>query len=98
MIYPKASWLRVPAPAPVSQDFFWDDLLEYIEERRVIPIVGAELLTVPDGAGGEIPLIRVLAAKLAERLRVAAEVDEPDAEHGRAGGAQQSAAEQQVGA
>ena len=58
MIYPKASWLREPAPAPVSQDFFWDDLLEYIEERRVIPIVGAELLTVPDGAGGEIPLIR----------------------------------------
>lgn len=60
-------------PAPSTQDFFWDDLLEYIEDRRVIPIVGAELLTVPDGAGGEIPLQRVLAQRLAERLRVPAE-------------------------
>jgi hypothetical protein len=60
-------------PAPVAQDFFWDDLLEYIEEKRVVPIVGAELLTVPDGAGGEQPLMRVLAQKLAERLRVPAE-------------------------
>jgi len=39
----------------------------------VIPIVGAELLTVPDGLGGEIPLQRLLAEKLAERLRVPAE-------------------------
>jgi len=58
---------------PAAQDFFWDDLLEYIGERRVIPIVGAELLTVPDGAGGEIPLIRALAQRLAEKLRVPAE-------------------------
>ena len=36
----------------------------------MIPIVGAELLTVPDGAGGEIPLQRLLAEKLAERLRL----------------------------
>jgi hypothetical protein len=60
-------------PAPAEQDFFWDDLLEYIEERRVIPIVGAELLNVPDGAGGEIPLQRLLAQRLAERLRVPAD-------------------------
>ncbi len=59
--------------APTAQEFFWDDLLEYIGERRVIPIVGAELLTVPDGAGGETPLLRVLAARLADRLRVPAE-------------------------
>jgi hypothetical protein len=59
----------VLAPAPPEQDFFWDDLLEYIDERRGIPIVGAELLTVPDGAGGEISLQRLLAQKLAERLR-----------------------------
>ena len=39
----------------------------------MIPIVGAELLTVPDGAGGELPLMRVLAARLAERLRVPAD-------------------------
>ncbi len=59
--------------APLGQDFFWDDLLEYIEERRVIPIVGAELLTVSDGAGGEIPFQRLLAQKLAERFRIPAD-------------------------
>ncbi len=61
------------SPAPAAQEFFWDDLLEYIGERRVIPIVGAELLTVPDGTGGEAPLMRVLAVRLAERLRVPAD-------------------------
>jgi hypothetical protein len=59
--------------APAEQDFFWDDLLEYIEERRVIPIVGAELLTLPDYNGGEVPLQLVLAQKLAERLRIPAD-------------------------
>jgi hypothetical protein len=69
-------------PAPAEQDFFWDDLLEYVDERRVIPIVGAELLTIPDGGGGEIPLQRVLAQKLAERLRIPAEdVTDDDALH-----------------
>ncbi len=60
-------------PTAIGQDFFWDDLLEYIEERRVIPIVGAELLTANDGQGNEAPLMRVLAAQLAARLRVPAE-------------------------
>jgi hypothetical protein len=65
-----------------EQDFFWDDLLEFIEERRVIPIVGSELLTVPDGAGGEVPLQCILALKLAERLRVpAADCTGDDALH-----------------
>jgi hypothetical protein len=59
--------------APPLQEFFWDDLLEFIEERKVIPIVGAELLSVPDGRGGEIPLQRLLAEKLAERLHLPAE-------------------------
>ena len=64
---------RVFQPAAVGQDFFWDDLLEYIEDRRVIPIVGAELLSVPDGAGGETPFIPLLATQLAARLRVPAD-------------------------
>jgi len=63
----------VLSPAPIAQEFFWDDLLEYIDERRVIPVIGAELLTVSDGAVGEVPLTRVLAQRLAERLRVLAE-------------------------
>jgi hypothetical protein len=60
-------------PLPASQEFFWDDLLEYIEENRVIPIIGAELLDIPDGAGGQVPLQRLLAQRLGERLRVPAE-------------------------
>jgi len=27
-----------------GEDFFWEDLLDYVEERRVIPVVGPELL------------------------------------------------------
>jgi TIR domain/SIR2-like domain len=60
-------------PSLPAQEFFWDDILEFIEERRVIPIIGAELLGMPDGAGGEIPLQRLLAGKLAERLHLPAE-------------------------
>jgi hypothetical protein len=63
----------VLSPSPELQEFFWDDLLEFIDERKVIPIVGAELLTVPDGKGDEIPLHRLLAEKLAERLRLPAD-------------------------
>ncbi|HUL11608.1 MAG TPA: toll/interleukin-1 receptor domain-containing protein [Methylococcaceae bacterium] len=50
-------------------DYFWDDLLEYIEDGKVIPIVGPELVTVAAG-DGEIPLYSHIANKLAERLRV----------------------------
>ena len=42
----------LPAAA-LPEEFFSDDLLDFIDERRVIPIVGAELVTVPDGNGGE---------------------------------------------
>ncbi len=61
------------SPVPDIQEFFWDDILEFIEERKVIPIIGAELLTMPDGQGGEIPLQRLVAQKLAERLRLPAD-------------------------
>ena len=48
---------------------FWEDLLEYIDSGRVIPIVGPELVTVPRGQ--ETPkLQRVLAERLVERLRL----------------------------
>ena len=35
-------------PAVPFNDDAWDDLLNYIEERRVIPIIGPELLRVRD--------------------------------------------------
>lgn len=46
---------------------FWDDLLAFVEERRVVPIIGSELSVLPDGT----PLQKHLAQRLADRLRVA---------------------------
>jgi hypothetical protein len=42
-------------PFPPVQEFFWDDILEFIEERRVIPIVGSELLGAPDARAAKSP-------------------------------------------
>src|SRR5262245_10652807 len=47
----------------------WDDLLNYIEERRVIPIIGPELVRVQT-ENGLRPLYDWLAEKLAARLSV----------------------------
>jgi hypothetical protein len=47
----------------------WEDLLSYIEERRVIPIVGPELLQVQTDQGPRL-LYDWLAEKLARRLNV----------------------------
>ncbi|HET7556629.1 MAG TPA: toll/interleukin-1 receptor domain-containing protein [Rhodanobacteraceae bacterium] len=47
----------------------WDDLLNYIEEHRVIPIIGPDLLRVQTDAGLR-PLYVWLAEKLAARLSV----------------------------
>jgi hypothetical protein len=48
---------------PFDVEEFWEDLLAFIEDRRVIPIVGAELLTV-ENAGEQVPLYRVVAERL----------------------------------
>jgi hypothetical protein len=42
---------------------FWEELLAHIESRRVIPVVGPELLTIETTDG-----VRALYAVLAERL------------------------------
>ena len=58
------------APLAALQSFdedAWDDLLNYIEERRVIPILGPDLLRVQTDRG-----LRPLYEWLAERLAVAA--------------------------
>jgi hypothetical protein len=55
----------------------WDDLLSFIEERRVIPIVGAELLRI-ETPGGPRLLLDWVAEKLAGRLNVnVAELPQP---------------------
>ena len=50
---------------------FLDDLLEFVEDGKVVPIIGEELLRVGQN-GDEIPLYRYVADKLAERLEIPA--------------------------
>src|SRR4029077_19953656 len=62
----------VPAMTNSPQAFdedAWDDLLNYIEERRVIPIIGPDLLRV-NTPGGPRPLYEWLGEKRAVRLSV----------------------------
>ncbi|MBP1682161.1 MAG: hypothetical protein H6Q35_2500 [Proteobacteria bacterium] len=55
--------------AELDLDDFWEDFLSSVEERRVIPIIGPELLQVRVG-GEPLPLYRVVAERLADKLRV----------------------------
>ena len=61
----------VPLRLPMTtlDDDAWDDLLSFIEERRVIPIVGPELLQITTNGGPRL-LYDWLAEKLAARLNV----------------------------
>lgn len=51
------------------EDFFWDDLLDYMEEGKVIPIIGPGLVTIPVGET-MVPLQRHMAKLVAESLKV----------------------------
>ena len=55
--------------SPAFDDDAWEDLLNYIEEKRVVPIVGPELLRVETESGPRL-LYDWLAEKLAVRLNV----------------------------
>jgi hypothetical protein len=55
--------------SPTLDEDAWDDLLSYIEERRVIPIVGPELLQVSTEHGPRL-LYDWAAEKLGARLNV----------------------------
>ena len=64
-------------PVSTLDEDAWDDLLSFIEERRVIPIVGPELLQVATERGPRL-LHDWLAEKLAARLNVPiAELPQP---------------------
>jgi hypothetical protein len=56
-------------PTATLNEDAWEDLLSYIEERRVIPIVGPELLQVATDRGPR-QLYDWVAEKLAARLSV----------------------------
>jgi hypothetical protein len=62
-----SSTLRLPTTT--LDDDAWEDLLSFIEERRVIPIVGPELLQISTDGGPRL-LYDWLAEKLAARLNV----------------------------
>ncbi len=62
----------MPLPENFDEDA-WDDLLNYIEEKRVIPIIGPDLLRVQTDRGLR-PLYEWLAEKLAAKLQVDASV------------------------
>ncbi|HSB80470.1 MAG TPA: toll/interleukin-1 receptor domain-containing protein [Candidatus Methylomirabilis sp.] len=52
-----------------SQERVWEDLLLFIEERTVIPIIGPELLTIKDGEH-RVPLYSWVANRLAAVLEI----------------------------
>ncbi|MBL8514400.1 MAG: toll/interleukin-1 receptor domain-containing protein [Betaproteobacteria bacterium] len=60
--------LAIHEPSRMDEDA-WEDLLNYIEEKRVIPIVGPELLKVETETGPRL-LYDWLAEKLAAKLNV----------------------------
>jgi hypothetical protein len=64
---PNSSAAALP-PATLDENA-WDDLLSFVEERRVIPIVGPELLQVTTPEGPQL-LLDWAAQKLATRLNV----------------------------
>jgi hypothetical protein len=61
--------LPMHPPLATLDDDAWEDLLNFIEERRVIPIVGPELLKVETESGPRL-LYEWVAEKLAGKLSV----------------------------
>ena len=58
--------LRRPSIEP---SIFWDQLIQLIEEGKVVPVVGQDLLTIPESNGRKL-LYPFLAEKLAVYLKV----------------------------
>jgi len=52
-----------------ESSIFWDQLIPLIEEGKVVPVVGQDLLTVPESTGHKL-LYPFLAERLAKYLRV----------------------------
>jgi TIR domain-containing protein/SIR2-like protein len=57
---------------PDVPESFWDNLLDYIQEGTVVPVIGSELVTVRDGEQ-DVPLDCWLARRLAKDLGLATE-------------------------
>ena len=53
----------------IDYEEFWEELLADIEEHRVVPVIGPDLVTLSQ-ADGDISLYGCLARRLADKLRV----------------------------
>ena len=56
---------------PFDAEEFWEDLLDFIEDGRVIPVAGPELLLVTEGEE-QVPLYRVVAERLLSKYGLSA--------------------------
>jgi hypothetical protein len=54
---------------PDLQEGFWDNLLDYIQDRTVIPVIGSELVTVREDER-DVPLYGWIAQRLAGDLKL----------------------------
>ena len=52
-----------------ESSIFWDQLIQLTEEGKVVPVVGQDLLTIPESSGPKL-LYPFLAARLATYLKV----------------------------
>ena len=55
-----------------SESLFWDDLLLYLDQRQVIPIIGQDLLTV-EFEGRSVNAYRLIAERFAQDLKISTE-------------------------
>lgn len=54
-------------------DEFWEILISRIEEGRIVPVVGPEILIVPDADQQQVPLYRLIARRLAAKYDLKAQ-------------------------
>lgn len=72
--------LKAPGGVPILQsERFWEDVLRLVHARRLVPIVGHDLLVAGE-EGREAPLYPALARRLQERFELPAVSPSEDAE------------------
>jgi TIR domain/SIR2-like domain len=70
---------QIGESAIAEPSIFWDQLIQLIEEGKVVPVVGQDLLTLPDSTGHKL-LYPFLAYRLAAYLKVSTDDLPPGAE------------------
>jgi hypothetical protein len=56
----------------MNENFPWDDLLDYVDDGKVVPVIGHELVHA-EYQGRRVSLQRILAERLAEREKLSVE-------------------------